>query len=276
VTRLTTWDIQDISRELPAYDTSLIEKTGCSLGQIACLAMQANQKDIQASMQAVQVGVIPITSGGGVLDGFCQAVSAIVRHLGCKAFVTRNQDASGIAEAIERNARVLMFADEDRFIALDLHHRRLVDNAMATARGFVTGLALMSGNIKEQRVLVLGCGPVGQNAIKALLKNDCRVSVYDVDPGAYDMLSAASGRATDDKVQFMNDLEQALCNHDLIVDATPAADLIPARHIRPKTIVSAPGMPLGLDRAAKNAIGNRLLHDPLQMGVATMLVGALR
>lgn len=275
MTRLTTWDIQDISKELPAYDTSLIEKTGCSLGQIACLAMQANQKDIQASIQNVQVGAIPMMSGEGILGGFCETVAAIVTHLGCNAFVTRNQDVSGIAEAIEKKARILMFADEDRFIALDLHHRRIVDNAMATARGFVTGLGLMAGNLKGQRVLVLGCGPVGQNAIKALLKKGCRVSVYDVDPGAYEMLSAASGRADDDKLQIMDDLESALTRHKLIVDATPAADIITARHIKPDTIVSAPGMPLGLDGAAKRAIGNRLLHDPLQIGVATMLVGAL-
>ena len=137
------------------------------------------------------------------------------------------------------------------------------------------GLGLMAGNLKDQKVLVLGFGPVGQNARKALLKTGCRVSVYDVDPGAYEMLSAASSRATDGKVQFMSDLEEALLSHELIVDATPAADLILAQHIKPNTIVSAPGMPLGLDRGARTAIGDRLLHDPLQIGVATMLVGAL-
>ena len=269
------WDIQDISKELPAYDTSLIRKTGCSLRQIACLAMEVNEDDIQVSMQHAHVGVVPMMSGGGVLKGFCETVSDIVNHLGCRAFVTENQDASGIAEAIEKNAHILMFADEDRFIALDLQHRKLVDNAMATARGFVTGLGLMAGNMKDGKVLVLGCGPVGQNAVKTLLKTDCRVSVYDTNPGAYTPLTAELGNHPEVAVHFMNELAPALHNHELIVDATPAADIIPAQHIKPNTIVSAPGMPLGLDRAARTAIGDRLLHDPLQIGVATMLVGAL-
>jgi len=39
--------------------------------------------------------------------------------------------------------------------------------------------------------------------------------------------------------------------------------------------VAAPGMPLGLTAAAAEKTGLRLLHDPLQIGVATMAVEAL-
>ena len=81
---------------------------------------------------------------------------------------------------------------------------------------------------------------------------------------------------SDVQIQFLNDLDPALLQHELIVDASPASNFILAQHIKPHTIVSAPGMPLGLDRSALAAIGDRLLHDPLQIGVATMLVGALK
>ncbi len=275
MTRLTTGDIQGISGDLPTYESSLIQKTGCSLRQLACRTMEVIEKDVQSSMKHTVVGVVPMTSGGGVLKGFCRMVSDIANHLGCKAFVTDKPDAAGIAEAVERNADILMFADEDRFIALDMQHRKIVDNALATGRGFVTGLHLMAGSLKDRKVLVLGCGPVGQSAVKALLKTGCRISVYDIEPAAYGPLSTEFNKDPGVNVQFLNNLDLALHQHELMVDASPGSNFIMAQHIKPHTIISAPGMPLGLDRSALEAIGNRLLHDPLQIGVAVMLVDAL-
>jgi pyrrolysine biosynthesis protein PylD len=275
MTRLTTWDIQSITDGLPTYDASLIKKTGCSLRKIACLAMEVTEKDIQASLERAVIGVIPMTSGDGVLNGFCEMVSEIANYLGCRTFVTGKTDAAGIAEAAERNADILMFADEDRFIALHMQHRKIVDNAVATGKGFVAGLGLMAGGLKDKKVLVLGCGPVGQSAVRALGEKGCRISVYDIDPVAYDHLSKTFSDDTDVDVLFLNDLDLALKNHELIVDASPAGDFILAQHITSQTLISAPGMPVGLDKAALEAIGNRLLHDPLQIGVAAMVVGAL-
>lgn len=276
MTRLTTWDIQGITHALPTYDASLIKKTGCSLRQIACLAMQVSENDIQASLEGTVVGVVPMTSGDGVLNGFCGMVSEIAGYLGCKTFVTEKTDAAGIAEAMERNAEILMFADEDRFIALHMQHRKLVDNAVATGRGFIAGLELMAGGLKDKKVLVLGCGPVGQCAVRALGEKECRVSVYDSNTAVYDHLSRMFSDDTSLDVQFLNDLDPALRHHELMVDATPTGNFIQAQHITPRTIISAPGMPVGLDNSALKAIGNRLLHDPLQIGVAAMVVGALK
>ena len=237
--------------------------------------MEVSEKDIQASLEHAVVGVIPMTSGGGVLKGFCRMVSEIAGYLGCRTLVTAKTDAAGIAEAVERNADILMFADEDRFIALHMQHRKLVDNAQATGRGFVAGLHLMAGNLKDRKVLVLGCGPVGQSAVTALGEKGCRVSVYDIDPAAYDHLSKTFNHGTNIDVHFLNDLDLALRHHELIVDASPAGNFILAQHITSRTIISAPGMPVGLDKSALETIGSRLLHDPLQIGVAAMVVGAL-
>jgi len=275
VTRLTTWDIQSITDALPAYNASLIKKTGCSLRQIACLAMELAEKDIQASLEHVVVGVIPMTSGDGVLKGFCRTVSAIAGYIGCRTFISEKADVAGIAEAVEKKAHILMFADEDRFIALHMRRRKLVDNAVATGRGFVAGLGLMAGGLKDRKVLVLGCGPVGQSAVEALNRKGCRISVYDTEPAAYGKLSTALSNIPDIEIHFSSDLDLALRHHEFIVDATPTGKFILARHITSQTIISAPGMPVGLDESALAAIGNRLLHDPLQIGVATMVVGAL-
>jgi pyrrolysine biosynthesis protein PylD len=275
VTRLTTENIQGITRDLSAYESSLIKITGCSLRQIACRAMEVSEKEIRASMEHALVGVIPMTSGDGILKGFCETVAGIVDHIGCSVFVTRETDASGIAEAVEDKADILMFADENRFVALDMQHRKHVDNSDATGRGFATGLHLMAGSLKDRKVLVLGCGPVGRSAVKTLMKTECRISVYDVNPAVYETLSADFKNDPDVGIQFLHDLEPALHQHELMIDASPASDIILAQHIRPDTIISAPGVPLGLDRSAMGIIGDRLLHDPLQIGVATMVVGAL-
>jgi len=275
VTRLTAWDIQSIADALPTYDASLIKKTGCSLRQIACLAMEVTEKDIQTSLEGSVVGVVPMTSGDGVLKGFCEMVSEIANYLGCRTFITRKADAAGIAEAVERNADILMFADEDRFIALHMQRRKLVDNAVATGRGFVAGIDLMAGGLKDKKVLVLGCGPVGQSVVRVLGEKGCRISVYDTEPTTYGRLSTAHRNFPDIEIHFSSDLDQALRHHELIVDASPAGNFILAQHITSRTIISAPGMPVGLDESALAAIGNRLIHDPLQIGVAAMVVGAL-
>ena len=275
MTRLTTGDIQGLTEDMPGYDASLMKKTGCSLRQLACRAAGISEKDVRASMERALIGLIPMTWGDGLLEGFCETLAGIAGHIGCNAFVTRSRDAAGIAEAVEKNAHILMFADEERFIALDMQRRKLADNADATARGFVAGLHLMAGNLKDRKVLVLGCGPVGRAAVKALVKIGGRVSVYDPEPAAYARLSSELAHTPGVGVHFLNNLAPALDRHKLIVDASPAANVIPARYIKPHSIVSAPGMPIGLDNSALAAIGDRLLHDPLQIGVATMLVDVL-
>jgi len=48
------------------------------------------------------------------------------------------------------------------------------------------------------------------------------------------------------------------------------ADTLPA-----DAFVAAPGLPMGLSQNAREKVGSRLLHDPLQIGVAAMVMLAL-
>ncbi len=276
MTRLIESDIKDIPNELPVYDSELTARTGCSLFQIACRAAGGEEKKVRESLQNTHVGVIPITTGLGRLHGFCRAVAAIANHIGCQASVCRQTDVAGISEAIAADVDIIVMADEQQFIALNLKTRHIADNAVATGRGFVTALRLMAGSsLKKQRVLVLGCGPVGQNAVKTLLGYDCPVSVYDLDPLRSASLMAACGSDANSLIPLTSDIEDVLLSHTMIIDATPAGGFIRAKHIKAETMISAPGMPLGLDLGARAAIGKRLIHDPLQIGVATMLAMAV-
>ena len=276
MTRLKEIDIQDIPNSLPAYDAELHLKTGCTLAQIAGHTIGILEDNLLESMKNKRFGVIPITTGLGRLPGFCEAVVAIIRFMGSQAVVTQQTDVAGISEAINSGIDIIMMADEQQFMALNIGTRKIADNAVATARGFVTALHLMTGSsLWGAPVLVLGCGPVGQNAVKSLLRMKCTVSVYDIDPLKSASVLETYRSVSNGLLERTIDLEYALLKHALIVDATPAGAFIRARHIKADTMISAPGMPLGLDREACEAIGNRLIHDPLQIGVATMLAMAV-
>jgi pyrrolysine biosynthesis protein PylD len=276
MTRLTTDDIATIADELEAYDSELHSKTGCTLTGIACRAAGIEESEVKKISGNLLVGVIPITFGEGVISGFCKTVAGIVSHIGCRTFVTQATDIAGIAEAVEKKADILMFADDERFVAIDIANRCVVDNADATAKGYVAGLNLMAGELKRKDVLVIGCGPVGSCATEILAKLDTHVSVYDVNPSRSKDLADRLKHSINAKIKVAAQLEPSLLNHQFMVDTTPVADIIKAHHITPETYISAPGVPLGLDSDAQAKISDRLLHDPLQIGVATMVVCALK
>ena len=64
---------------------------------------------------------------------------------------------------------------------------------------------------------------------------------------------------THTQINIIEELDQTLRDHQLIVDATPAAEFIREPHISTQTYISAPGVPLGLDKAAQAKIFNQLL-----------------
>ncbi len=276
MTRLATHDVESISAKLFEYDTELISKTGHALRGIACLAAGVQEDRIKNHLKNVRIGVIPITVGEGVIAGFCDAVAGIVSHLGYKAFITQATDVAGLAEAYEKKADIIMLADDRQFIALHTKARQFVENATATGKGFVTGLHLMSGDLDKKNVFVIGCGPVGQSATEALVAARARVSIYDINPARSTDLYETLKKASNADIQILEDLDHALQSHYFIIDASPAQDIIKARHIQPETYICAPGMPIGLDQDACLKIGERLLHDPLQIGVATMAMSAFK
>jgi pyrrolysine biosynthesis protein PylD len=276
VTRLKTDDIINIAPGLADYDTELLAKTGATLMGIACTATGVREKDLEPVLENVVVRVIPISSGQGIIGGFCGALKDIVRHLGCRALITQAADVAGLVEAFEKNTDIMMFADDDRFVALHAKSRRIIDNAIATGEGFAAGLHLMAGGLKDRDVLVIGCGPVGTSAIESLVRKGARVSVYDIDQQRCHAVASFFGQRLSAKIVPLSDLDPALRDARFIVDATPAANIIAARHITQQTHISAPGVPIGLTAEAYAKMTDRILHDPLQIGVATMLVGALK
>ena len=274
MTRLKTGDIKDISGQLAAYDSELLDRTGHTLRGIASHALDIPGEVFQPLSRNVNIGVVPIRGGKGVIEGFSLTVKDIVNHIGFNGFVTDGTDVEGIAGAVEKGAEVIMMADDSRFVALNVKQGRVVDNAGATARGFVAGLDLMVGGLKGQTVLIIGCGPVGRNAALAAFHRGARVSVFDIEAQRSRSLAREVEELTGKSVNIEVSFKDALRNHHFLVEATNAAGIIVESFITPETYIAAPGMPLGLTPAAIKTISNRLLHDPLQLGVAVMALEA--
>lgn len=276
MTRLTTDDIKEIRAHLVQYDQKLESVTGRTLLGIGAWASGLEDMDhLQRIAPGIKMAVVPIRSGLGIISGFAEAVCGILLHLGFNATVTGHSDVTGFVDAVNIEAQVIFAADDDRFVAFCPRQGKTVDNSRATAKGFVAGLDLMAGGLDSKDVLVMGCGPVGCEAVEALLTRKARVCVIDRVVERAAELAEWVQTECRRTIQVASNSEQALSTHPLIVDATNTPELIHGRHVTAKTHVAAPGMPCGMTLRAMEKLAGRILHDPLQIGVATMACEAV-
>jgi len=275
MTRLREEDIENITAELEQYDRQLEKLTRRNLLGLAAYTLSREESDLSRIISQIKIGVVPVNSGQGVITGFSQTVAAIVTHLGFQGFITRTADVSGIAEAVESGAPIIMMADDLRFVAINIKNGTVIDNTQATAKGFVAGLDLMAQGLKGRSVLVIGCGPVGWEAVREILHRGAEAAVFDIQPHRCVQLQAHFQQQSGISITIEKELTTALNHHDLIVEATNAPAIIESSMITPRTIIAAPGMPLGVTPSAAAQLSDRLLHDPLQIGAAVMAIQAI-
>ncbi len=276
MTRLRTEDIEHIPRELKAYDRQLLGKTGNTLKGIAFHAHDLLDDEFEKIVKSFKVCVIPLTCGQGVINRFSATVSAIISHLGFHSFAAGNSDSAGIAESFEKKSDIFLLADDSRFVAINVHTKYVSDNIEMTTKGFVTGLDLMASGLKGKNVLVIGCGSVGSYTAKILVSMGVVVTVCDINP----QLNLTLQKEVMDKlkttIQIDNDWHSVPGKYQYIIDATSSADFIDASVITPDTYVAVAGVPCGLSSEARKKLSNRYLYDPLQIGVATMVIDACK
>jgi 3-methylornithyl-N6-L-lysine dehydrogenase len=274
MTRLSNSDINSIASRLADYDRVLLAKTGSTLKGIACIGAGLEEHAADSQMHGCKVCVVPMTCGQGIIEGFAETLCAIATHIGFEGFVAERPDVSGFAEAYKRNAGILLLSDDDHFVAINTKSLRVADNAEATGKGFVAGLSLMAGGLSNRSVLIIGCGPVGRSAAIASAQKGAAVTVFDrIVERCRTLLGHPS--FTGVALRISDDLTVAMIGHDCIIDATPGTDLIHMAKLAPGAFIAAPGVPCGVSADSVEALSDRLLHDPLQIGVATMLMEAL-
>jgi len=268
LTRLKPTDVQLIPTTLTKYEKELINKTGCTLLELAENAAQ-RPASIKTVCRKTKAAVVPISSGLGVIEGFSQAVAAILNHIGIKTMITR-EDVEGVAEAYEHGVDVILVANDTKFVAINLHTRRVVDNAASTAKAYVAALDKMANGLEGREVLVIGVGSVGSTAVIDLIRRKARPLVVDIDKPK---LRAFVERYRHQVVPFSR-LDEAIRHTNLIINAAPARNILKVDMINENTFISAPAIPIGLTPAALKKVNRNLVHDPLQLGVATMAVDA--
>lgn len=270
MTLLKAKDILHISENLQDYNELLLSRFGKSLAEIAMCAVGKNKKDFEDCYRQALIAVVPVTAGNGIINGFSDTVKAIIENAGFKCFVTQNKDITGLEEAYNKQARVIFIADDDKFIAINTCSNKIADNSIDTGKGYAAALDLMSGGLKDKSVVLIGAGPVGMGAASYMTAHGAKVLVYDI------LKQKAKNLKLElPEIGVLSELDNALKNNDLIFDATPAIRIIRKEHINDKTLISAPGIPLGLEEDCIPIIKDRLMHDVLELGVVTMLFDAL-
>ena len=279
MTRLKTSDIDTISENLDGYNRELMEKTGHSLLGVACHACGRQESDIIELIEDFSVNVVPITAGQGIISTFSNTVEAILAYLGFHVSMTTATDTAGVAEAFENKAQGIMMSDDNRFVALNLGLKRVSDNSEATGRGYAAALDLMAGGVREQSVAVVGCGPVGREAARWLKRSGAHVVLYDIDPNAAlktkNDLSIVDDTVPGSIAVADEDLATILDRVRYVIEATPVENSIPDNALFDNTFMAAPGVPLGISKKGCEMISSHLIHDKLEIGVATMAVSML-
>jgi 3-methylornithyl-N6-L-lysine dehydrogenase len=271
MTRLTSSDLRNLEGSLAAYDNYLRDTTGFDLTGLALDAADLSTDPFTRDALAdLRLGVIPITSGLGLVGGFAQSVAAVLNHLGCRSFVTEATDVAGIAEAVARRPAAIFLSDDSDFLAMDPIGGTIVHNTKATAQGFVSALARMADGLADRKVLLLGCGALGRAAAEALLERGARLLLVDRVSARRTALKTHLRERFAATAACVMEADEKDAEADLIFDATNTGNHIDLDRITQRTLVAAPGMPCGITAAARLKLGNRLLHDPLQIGVAAM------
>ncbi len=274
MTRLSPDNISGVSHILSDYDLELQKKTGCSLKGLSLLASGLSEPEFTLRSQNSLFCVVPITSGQGIISGFSETVLEIITFLGCRAQLASMPDISGFAEAFQARSDFIFCADDNDFVSLITNPQSVVHNDQATAKGYVTALSLHAGH-RPGKILVLGCGPVGQAALTELLEADFRVDVYDPDT---DRVEAWYRNLCPrrDLTQVLSSFPWKLDEYVGVLDATPALDTIDPRQVHQDLLIAAPGVPLGLSPDALRQLKDQVIHDPLQLGVAVMVSMSLK
>ena len=95
------------------------------------------------------------------------------------------------------------------------------------------------------------------------------MSTYDIDMERMRQLTSKHP-----EIDVETDIGEAMDRYGIFFDASPSADNIEPWHIKPYTLIAAPATPLLLYNRTYDMVRERLVHDSLEIGVATMLASA--
>ena len=273
MTRLTTQAIQTLGQAAPDWDRVLRERTGLGYIELAARVSGRGENEIRFAAETMKIAAVPVTSGLGVIGRFSESVAAILKTMGVETFVTSRADVDGLYEASLRGADIVFLADDTRYIALNLRNGRIADNNIATVAGYMQVLHSMAGGLSGRSAVVLGYGVIGRLFAQRLRQAGARVAVYEKNIALQDRIEKDGFVCVYDSIS--EHPKNVLLQYDIIADATNEGGWLRAEDFQEQALIAAPGVPFSFDEASAAKMGNRCIHDLLEIGTVSMLGLAL-
>ena len=269
MTRLKTEWIDYMLDGMNEYNAQLKLKTGFDLKELVMDTFGISKERYDRYASGILVAAVPVTQGEGIIGSFSESVAAIVKSMGFRTCVPEETDVDGIYSAVLMDADVIYMADDTRYLAFSRDNGSFGENDYATALGYIMVLRAMmrkaGTDISKEKVLVIGNGRVGEEAVQILLNHEVDFDMYDKDPKA---------------VEAFRDLEtgkyvlagpEEIKNYRFILDYTNEGEWLKDEYLAEDAIYASPGIPLSLDEKAAERLQNTAVYDNLEIGTAMML-----
>ena len=239
---LTPDDLKDINKQLQEADSIVWKVTGLDIKGV-CKALYGT------SPNSEKVGIVPVTSGNGIIGNFSASLHAITQYFGFDSFVTN-----------------ILMADDHTFLAHNLKNGKIANNQPSTGIIYAE-IASRNQKTDSKDVLVVGLGKVGFPAAVHLVHKGFRVYGYDTD-------RTLLKRAVSSLGIIPLDIESPK-KFSTIFEATPCANTIPETLISKNCVLSTPGIPCAISEELRLKYDVQLVMEPLGIGTASMLYSVL-
>ncbi|MCC4769736.1 3-methylornithyl-N6-L-lysine dehydrogenase PylD [Methanosarcina sp. DH2] len=256
---LTPEDLENINRQLQEADSAVRRVTGLDIKGVC--------KDFYGTTPCCEkIGIVPVTSGNGIIGNFSASLHAITEYFGFDSFVTDMPDVSGYYEAVRNGAQIILMADDNTFLAHNLKNGKIANNQPCTG---IIYAEIASRHLKadSKDVLAVGLGKVGFPGAAHFVHKGFRVYGYDADRDLLEKSVSSLGI-----IPFDPDNPKKF---SIIFEATPCEDTIPEAVLSENCVISTPGIPCAISRELQKKYGVELVMEPLGIGTASMLYSVL-
>jgi pyrrolysine biosynthesis protein PylD len=251
------------------YNNSLKTKTGFDLAGLTMDTFGIPKERYDRLADSLLVAAVPVTQGEGIISSFSESVAAIIKSMGFRTYVSEDTDVEGIYGSILMDADIIYMADDTRYLAFSRDNGSFGENNYATALGFIMVMRAMmkkaGTDIANEKLLVIGNGTVGEEAVQILLNHDVDFDLYDKDPEATESFKAL------ETGKYVLTGPEEIRNYKYILDYTNEGGWLKDEYLAEDVIYASPGIPLSLDEKAAERLQNTAVYDNLEIGTAMML-----
>lgn len=256
---LTPEDLKNINRQLQEADSAVLRVTGLDIKGV-CKVLYGT------SPCSEKIGIVPVTSGNGIIGNFSASLHAITQYFGFDSFVADMPDVSGYYEAVRNGAEIILMADDNTFLAHNLKNGKIANNQPCTGRIYAE---IASRHLKadSKEVLVVGLGKVGFPGAAHFVHKGFRVYGYDPDRKLLEKTVSNLGIIPFDPLNPKK--------FSIIFEATPCANTIPEAVLSEHCVISTPGIPCAISEELQKKYDAEVVMEPLGIGTASMLYSVL-